>query len=458
MKASTLIILQTILGILCAPLVSAKLLPIAPSLQPKGYDGATYYVSLEGSDGNDGLTIEQPFRTLQTAADSVQPGDTVLVREGVYSDLNSEGRVVTITAQGTPDKWIRFANYPEETPTIKINGFGGIRVKGGAYIEIDGFVVEGKSDMVDEAAAIEFAKNFQNDDYTNPLLFSTGIAVEYGGKSYPHHAVIRNNTVSKCSGNGIAIKRADYILVEGNRVFENAHYSPWGTSGISVWSSWNYNDDDGVYRTVIRNNIAYRNENRVIFWLQKRITDGNGIIIDALINSQDNLVGDGYTKPYSGSILLENNICYKNGGRGINLYESENIDVVNNTLYKNATHPEIDGEICLGNVTNCRLYNNVLFEAKGQKSITEWRNLEGNGIYTANNNITRFGGTYADIPLGDQGVEGSPEFIDVTSYDFRLKPESPAINTGNATLFSLVDINEAQRPAGDRPDMGAYEN
>jgi hypothetical protein len=44
---------------------------------------ATYHVSPTGSDSNPGSEA-RPFRTIQKAADSVKPGDTVLVDDGVY--------------------------------------------------------------------------------------------------------------------------------------------------------------------------------------------------------------------------------------------------------------------------------------------------------------------------------------------------------------------------------------
>lgn len=46
---------------------------------------ATYYVSPQGSDENDG-SIEKPLRTIQAAADRMNPGDTCFIREGRYCE------------------------------------------------------------------------------------------------------------------------------------------------------------------------------------------------------------------------------------------------------------------------------------------------------------------------------------------------------------------------------------
>ena len=65
--------------------------------------GATYYVATNGSDSNPG-TYSQPFRTIQKAANIVQPGDMVNVLPGVYSGL------VKTTVSGTSGSPIRFVS------------------------------------------------------------------------------------------------------------------------------------------------------------------------------------------------------------------------------------------------------------------------------------------------------------------------------------------------------------
>lgn len=48
-------------------------------------EGKTYYVAENGSDTGTG-SISDPFKTIQKASDVMQPGDTCLVREGVYRE------------------------------------------------------------------------------------------------------------------------------------------------------------------------------------------------------------------------------------------------------------------------------------------------------------------------------------------------------------------------------------
>ena len=45
----------------------------------------TYVVSPQGNDGNPG-TFENPIQTISSAARRAQPGDTILVQEGIYRE------------------------------------------------------------------------------------------------------------------------------------------------------------------------------------------------------------------------------------------------------------------------------------------------------------------------------------------------------------------------------------
>jgi signal peptidase I len=68
---------------------------------------ATYYVSPTGNDSNSGL-IGAPFKTIQRAADIVNPGDTVVVKNGIYTDTNGDNSIVKLRRGGTAANWITF--------------------------------------------------------------------------------------------------------------------------------------------------------------------------------------------------------------------------------------------------------------------------------------------------------------------------------------------------------------
>lgn len=74
---------------------------------------ADYYVATDGSDTNPG-TKEQPWKTIQYAADTLQPGDTVFIRGGTYRECVQPARGGT-----SEDQRITYKAYPGETPIIK---------------------------------------------------------------------------------------------------------------------------------------------------------------------------------------------------------------------------------------------------------------------------------------------------------------------------------------------------
>lgn len=69
----------------------------------------TFYVSLTGSDSQAG-TLESPFASLEYAHNKAQPGDTILLRGGVYA-LTSD---IDLKSDGASDNLITVASYPGE--------------------------------------------------------------------------------------------------------------------------------------------------------------------------------------------------------------------------------------------------------------------------------------------------------------------------------------------------------
>jgi len=76
--------------------------------------GTTYYVAIDGQDGNDGKSLKTPFRRIQKAAEVMQPGDMVLIRGGEY-------REKIVPARGGTSEQVRitYRNYGDEKPVIK---------------------------------------------------------------------------------------------------------------------------------------------------------------------------------------------------------------------------------------------------------------------------------------------------------------------------------------------------
>ena len=443
----------------------AGVLPV--DIEAVGLDGRTWVVSPEGNDAGAGTEAE-PLQTLQAAADRVEPGDTVLVREGTYTNDNDHA-VVVLRRGGTADRWVRLANFPGETPVIRFDSLRGIKTESASYLVIEGFEIDGRSDEVDPAAATVHAEAFQGQDHSQHQFFGVGIRIstsEAEPDRYGHHLIIRGNHVHHTAGGGIATARADYLLIENNRIHHTSFYTPWGGSGISVWQSSNFDHRQDVYRTVIRNNVSYLNDNRVKFWMIQKFSDGNGIILDALHNSQENIIGDGYTQKYDGRVLVANNVCYLNGGRSVNIYESDHVDLIHNTLLFNAQRDNIKNEIELGRTHDTRIFNNLIDVASGKQAVGGYQS----GDITMNHNLIH-GTLGTDFEHGDDLVTQPPRLArfpgsaDVKKlsqttadrFDFRPVKQSPAVGAASSDYRIPRDHVDTPRPE-DRPaDLGALQ-
>ncbi|BAU92790.1 hemolysin-type calcium-binding protein [Methylorubrum populi] len=84
----------------------------------------TFYVSPTGSDAQSG-TLESPFASLEYAHSRAQPGDTILLRGGVYTPLSG----IDLTSDGTSGKPIVVASYPGEHAVLD-----GSRLPQGEYV------------------------------------------------------------------------------------------------------------------------------------------------------------------------------------------------------------------------------------------------------------------------------------------------------------------------------------
>jgi parallel beta-helix repeat protein len=420
--------------------------------------GKTYYVSGAGKDSNTGLSIGQALRTLQQAADRTVPGDTVFVMNGLYTSAANTD-ILSINNSGSPGNWIRYRAYPGHTPKLQLNdNWVGIGVNGASYITIEGFTIQGNAKSITLAEALREQNNLNN---PRTIANCIGVANNYDEPSQrPHHIVIRNNIVSDCPGAGIYSNYSDYLRIEGNRVARNAFYSPYANSGISVYQNCDIDTNIGT-KIFIRRNITHQNENKIPFYFsdknnpsKRSITDGNGIIVDDNRNSQT-FVGQVCTRPYRGGTLVENNLSYDNGGRGIHVYSSDKVVVRYNTVYQNARTSGICCDLTASEATNVRFHSNIVV-SRNDRPTTE-ASFQTRDIRFANN--LYFGGTGNPNP-STSDIVADPEFInanvDPAVANFRLQISSPAINAGK-TLSPKLDLSKNPRPKGTAPDLGAYE-
>jgi parallel beta-helix repeat protein len=413
------------------------------------YASATdwYVDGKNGSDSNPG-TYSLPFLTVWHGINATQPGDTLhLLPTAVYAPFGTFGKTGSPTAPITikgDGKW------PFLTKVRATGNAFGIQVNVGtnnapsSYINIENFDVQALGPW-------------------------TGIFVGVGC----HHVLIQGNSVHGSGIAGINTDMSDYVTISHNFVYGNSNYTQTGVygSGISILASADIDSNTGIKMIVAGNNV-YNNRNMP--QPGKTDSDGSGIIIDDSRHTHTNNIA------YNGHTLIENNIVYNNGGRGIYSYESDHAIIVNNTLYENNTDPyEANwkpGEIGLNHSGDAEIYNNISYST-GVSAPADGNAIDisvdygsGGPVIIDYNLSYNLGGQSLQYYLGDDvhhntnlvtvgsnDLWGNPLFRNAQNHNFLLQSGSPGLGTALTSMAPKVDILGHPRPANGPTEMAVYQ-
>src|SRR3989344_214299 len=275
----------------------------------KAAEAATYYVATTGNDANPG-TLSQPFKTIAKAYSQTLPGDTIIVKPGVYTEyqpgyginLNKSGTASAPIMLKSETKWGAIldgqATSPQTTPYTR----QAVLWVGGNYNIVDGFDIrnspkEGISIWGSSNKIIN--NNIHNNgnygDTTYPYGHDGIFSAEYVSNNqyignYIHHngrssclgqtpcnhdhglylcgdnEVVANNIVGFNSAYGLQI--AGYNTVSNMQAYNNIFVSN-GRSGAMLWLA--------VAGINFTNNIFYNNVN---FGISSYDAHGSGVVFD----------------------------------------------------------------------------------------------------------------------------------------------------------------------------------
>lgn len=240
--------------------------------------GNTYFVAPDSKGGNDLSpgSFVLPWATLQKAADSVEPGDTVIVRPGDYTGfwLNRSGtQLAPITFSALDGATVIFDNF-QTMDGINIEDY-----ESGIHdVIIEGFTVQGSS--------------------------RAGIRVVGTAGSPAQRITLRHNTCHSNARWGIFSGHVDYMTVEDNQCSNSQD-----EHGIYLSNSGDFN--------IARGNVCYGNAGGGIQFNADASEGGDGIMSEALI---------------------ENNVCFDNGSKGgaaLNMDGLQDSVIRGNLLYGN---------------------------------------------------------------------------------------------------------------------------
>jgi parallel beta-helix repeat protein len=397
----------------------------------------------------------------------------------LYDDLGSFKETITVYGKGSSDRPIVIKPAPSELPVID----GTLVLTGAAHVNIEGLTVANspyagviiktgshhvsvsRCAVKDNALGIWIGDGagMKNRVTDNEVSFNKthGIAVDRLNCSPGKETIIGGNRVFENGHHGIEIN-GSYYVIEKNEVFNNGK-DLVGTSGIHIYSL--SPDQDSGDHNIIRYNVSHHHT-------ALSGADGNGIQLDQWCD---------FNQVYY-------NICFANDGAGINIFDSSNDYIYNNTLYGNMLDPgknhPIKAELILAsdfkrNVdhTNKIVVANNIIVATGSSNYAIYvdrltsdnrlkieRNLfyhtQGTAFYFWNGQTGKDVWLWNRFPGSATNVYGDPQFVHSPASspaDFALGPTSPAIDAGKRVGLTTDILGQAV-PQGTSPDLGAIES
>jgi len=358
--------------------------------------GATYVVDANvGNDSNTGSGTN-PFKTIQKAADLVNPGDLVVVNDGVYTGGST---IVGVNRSGNSSNWITFRSLNKWGAII--DGQNNVSTTGVAvrsnYIIVQGFEVRG----VDRSGMQAYNGN-ELASANHDVLFTQNKIHDIG-------KLCTDDTGGKVGINAYATN----ITIDKNIIYNVGRFAP-GESGCTPSTTNWQNHDHGIYYAVgdnliVRNNIFY---NDIRGWAIQRYSGGGAVVTG--------------------------------------------MSVFNNVFA--GTNPNKLGHIVIGGATNgIFIANNIFYQATTAgvwfdsgdggtwpNAIVE-NNLSTNGVITP---------SVSGITAASNILNVDPLFVNPTAFDFHLQPGSPALGKG-LTLAQVLDNFDGVLRTGAY-NIGAY--
>jgi hypothetical protein len=363
---------------------------------------------------------------IQDAVDAANPGDLVLVTNGIY---NTGGHVVTNTLDNATNRvsitkplTVQSVNGPSVTIIEGRQSPGDSNAVRGVYLTnnstLIGFTVTLGASTNGDGGGI-FCESLTNSVISNCVITANSAEFEGGGvfQGTLDDCVVSSNSVNNAFGMGGGVFES--TAYHCTFICNIANYEgggAWGNSGIASYEGY---EPSLIDCRLIGNSAA---------------SDGGGASDQTLIDC-----------------LLVNNQAGQNGG-GASTSLLFNCTVVSNSAPQGAG---IGGSAA----RNCILYYN-----NGDNFSGIGGGGPGPAYYTCTTPLP---------PYWYGNFTNEPSFVNPSAGDFRLQPNSPCVNSGNNALVTVTnnfdntpeeyltivtnDLDGNARIVGGTVDVGAYE-
>lgn len=297
-------------------------------------DTKTFYVSPSGDDDNIG-TKDYPWKSINSALNAIQPGDNILIREGVYvENINPQ-------ISGSHDSYITVGGYEGESVIIRSPNL---------YQWDTCLLIEKVSHIVFKNLIFEGA------NYSNILAVDESLEGEVNN-------IIFDNIISRDSFTGICFKGVNDSSIINSDIYNNQF-----NIELDEYNEDILIDNNHVYNSIIsRPELEdYWSHNIVLF------STGESGKLNMNIEITNNNVHDAHMQGIlvyrAKSIIVDNNHSFSNGSTGIQIESDDNRNpgmytndiVVSNNLCENnsKTFPSEAG-IWIDDTIQCLVFNNI---------------------------------------------------------------------------------------------------
>jgi hypothetical protein len=415
------------------------------------------------------IYIPDQYPTIQEGIDGAVAGDTVIVRDGTYSEaLDFNGKAITLKSENGANNC--FLDGQQQTRVLHFHS------SEEHDSVLDGFTIQnGKADIGGAIYCDVASPTIKNCIITGNQAYVVAYAgAAYGGgicciSSSPKidSCTISNNLAAGYTwgyGGGIYCSASSPEIINCN-ISGNTSQGFGGCSPSGAWAGHSYGG--GIY-----------------------FDGGAPIIIDSIVNGNKALAGGcgptgGSPSSYGGGIYsnacspsiqncsISNNYCTATTTSGGGIYFSQSFPSLVNTIV-NGNSSNIGGGLYFvassSIFTNCVILRNTavtsgggIYNQSSSPSIINsilWQNIPDQLFKDNPSNPTV---TYSNVTNGYEGIgniNSDPGFVNIAGQDFHLTSESPCIDVGENTAPELPtkDKDGNPRVVGGTVDMGVYEH